>query len=250
MPDYEAEAIVLRQYSLSDSDRIVVFITREFGKIRAVAQGVKKPRSRISGNLEPLNHIRLVFWTREGRELSQVRQAELIQSFLGKEPDFKKMSAFSYFAELANELVQDNQPNYPLFRLLLASLQVGKSQHIDESLIRYYEIWCLKLSGLLPDYAYCSNCGKCVKDDRFFAWIQAGQARCPDCAAGQGLEISATASLALDAMMKLAPVQFVKEPITSDATHDLERLSQELLGMHLERKIKSYRILKEALQDE
>ena len=64
MPVHEAEAIVLRQYSLSDSDRIIVFITREFGKIRAVAKGVKKPKSRFAGALEPLNHIRLEFYAK------------------------------------------------------------------------------------------------------------------------------------------------------------------------------------------
>ena len=121
MPVHEAEAIVLRQYSLSDSDRIIVFITREYGKVRAVAKGVKKPKSRLAGSLEPLNHIRLEFYGREGQELSQIRQAELIHSYLGKIPALEQVYAYSYFAEIANEIVQDNQPNYPLFRLLLAS---------------------------------------------------------------------------------------------------------------------------------
>ena len=54
MPLYEAEAIVLRQYALSDSDRIIVFITKEFGKIRAAAKGVKKPKSRAPAAISVL----------------------------------------------------------------------------------------------------------------------------------------------------------------------------------------------------
>ena len=250
MPICEAEAIILRHYSLSDSDRIIVFITREFGKIRAAAQGVKKPRSRTSGSLEPLNHIRLEFWTREGRELGQVRQAELIHSYLGKMPELRRISAFSYFAEIAGEIVQENQSNPALFRLLLASLRAGESGAVNESLIRYFELWCLKLGGLLPDYAYCSTCGKCVKDDRFFAWIEAGQARCSGCAEGRGLQMSPAASSALETMMKLPPEQFMRRPLNPHAAGEIERLSQRLLNLHLEKQLKSYRILKEALRSQ
>jgi DNA repair protein RecO (recombination protein O) len=247
MPAYEDEAIVLRQYPLSDSDRIIVLITREHGKARAVAKGVKKPQSRIAGSLEPLNHIRLELYAREGKELSQVRRAELLHSYLGRNPSLKHIYAYSYFAEICNEIVQDNQVNYPLFRLILAALDAGEKHGINQLLVRYFEIWCLKLSGLLPNYAYCSNCGKCVKDDEFFAWLEAGQARCNACAQGRGLRIGASASHALVMMAGLSPEQFVTQPFMEDAVRDIERLSQRLLGLHLEKQLKSYRILKEAL---
>jgi DNA repair protein RecO (recombination protein O) len=249
MPVHETEALVLRQYSLSDSDRIIVFITREYGKIRAVARGIKKPKSRLSGCLEPLNHIRLEYWERENRELSQVRQAELIHSYLGKHPNLRQVYAFSYFAEIVNELVQDSQANSPLFRLILACLQTGELLSVSPPLLRYFEIWCLKLNGLVPDYGYCSGCGKCVKDERFYAWIEAGQARCPECAQGRGLQIGAAASSALAAMLQLPPEKFAARHFSGDAAQDLERLSQRLLGFHLEKLLKSYRMLRESFQD-
>jgi len=248
MPTHEAEAIVLRQYSLSDSDRIVVFITREFGKIRAVAQGVKKPQSRMAGSLEPLNHLRMEFFAKEGKELGQVRQAELIHAYLAKSPSLDRVYAFSYFAEIANEIVQDNQPNPPLFRLLLASLEAGERNAANKALVRYYEIWSLRLSGLLPNYAYCSNCGKCVKDDGFFAWLESGQVRCTTCAQGRGLRIGAAAAAALAAMLRLSPGEFVHQSFAQDSAAEIERLSQRLLGLHLERELKSYRMLRDLLQ--
>ena len=248
MSVYEDEAIVLRQYSLSDSDRIIVLITRDYGKVRAVGKGVKKPQSRISGILEPLNHIRVEVYSREGKDLGQIRRAELIHSYLGRNQSLKHVYAYSYFAEICNEIAQDNQANRPLFRLVLASLSAGEKQGISQPLIRYFEIWCLKLSGLLPNYAYCSNCGKCVKDDEFFAWLEAGQARCKDCAQGRGLKIGAQASSALVKMANFSPEQFVIQPFTEDAARDIERLSLRLLDLHLEKHLKSYRILKEALR--
>jgi len=247
MPVHEAEAIVLRQYSLSDSDRIIVFFTREHGKVRGVAKGVKKPTSRMAGSLEPLNHIQLEFYSKEGRELGQVRQAELIHSYLGKNPLLANVYTYSYFAEIANEMVQEGQPNPAFFRLLLACLKAGEGNSANQALVRYYEIWSLKLSGLLPNYAYCSNCGKCVKDDRFFAWIESGQVRCHSCAGGRGLEIGAAAAVSLELMMIFGPGQFMARPLSRDSAVEIERLSQRLLGLQLERELKSYRMLREIL---
>jgi DNA repair protein RecO (recombination protein O) len=248
MPVHEAEAIVLRQYALSDSDRIIVFITREFGKIRAAAKGVKRLQNHFAGCLEPLNHIRIEFYTREGKDLSQIRRTELIRSYLGLNPSLEQVYAYNYFAEIANEIVQDNQVNYPLFRLLLGAMGAGAKKGVNQALVRYFEIWCLKLSGSFPNYTYCSSCGKCVKDDVFFAWVEVGQARCNACAQGRGLKIGAPAAEALTLMAKLSPEQFATHPFEEGAAREIERLSQRLLALHLEKQLKSYRILKEALQ--
>lgn len=248
MPTQEAEGIVLRRYSLSDSDRIVVFVTREFGKVRAVARGAKRPQSPMGGALEPLSHVKLEYSAREGRDLQQLRRAELIHAYLGKNLSLESVYLFSYFAEIANEMVQDNQPNQPMFRLLLASLEAGEGNGDAHALARYYEIWSLRLSGLLPDYDYCSNCGKCVKDDGFFAWLESGQVRCGNCAEGRGLRIGAAAASALDAMTRLGPGQFAERILPREAAVEIERLAQRLLGLHLERELKSYRILRGVLQ--
>ncbi len=248
MPVYEAEAIVLRQYPLSDSDRIIILATRESGKIRAAAQGVKKPKSAYGACLEPLSHLRLEYYAREGRDLVQIRHAELIRSYLGKKLSLEKMCVFNYFAEIINELVQDNQSNPALFRLLLSSLNAGEGCVSIPALVRYFEVWCLKLNGLFPNYAYCSNCGKCVKEEGFFAWLDAGQSRCSDCAQGRGIRIGKSATAALDEMVKLSPRQFGSQSLTREAAHELELLSQKLLEMNLERRLKSYRILAETLQ--
>ena len=194
MPTQEAESIVLRQYPLADSDCIVVCFTPEFGKIRVVAPGIKKPRNRLAGILEPLNHIRIDFFLREGRDLGRIRHAELIHSYSGRIVSLNHIFAYTYFAELVNTIAQDNQSNPSLFRLFLSSLKAGEGKASLASLIRYFEVWSLKLSGLYPNYAYCSNCGKYVKEIGFFARIQDGCARCSDCARGNGVHIGSAAS--------------------------------------------------------
>jgi DNA repair protein RecO (recombination protein O) len=249
MPIYETEAVVLRQYSLSDADRIIVLITKEHGRVRGTAPGVKKPKSHLGACLEPLTRIRLEYHAREGRDLVQIREAELLHSYLGRTQSFEKMCVYNYFAELVNEIVQYNQPNYALYRLLLASLDSGEQSVAFLPLVRYFEIWCLKLSGIFPNYAYCSNCGKCVKDEGFFTWLEAGESRCLECAHGRGLRIGREAAAALEAIAKQPPGMFGSQPLVKEAARELELLSQRLLETNLEKRLKSYRIMAEALQE-
>ncbi|MEJ2108851.1 MAG: DNA repair protein RecO [Acidobacteriota bacterium] len=147
MSIYEDEAIVLRQYPLADSDSIVVSIGPQLGKIRTVAQGIKKPKSRLAGCLEPMNHIRLSLYLREGKDLGRIQHAELIHSYSGRIGSLNHILALSYFTEIVHVLVQDNQPNPTLFRLLLASLKAGEKRVPILPLIRYFEVWCLKING-------------------------------------------------------------------------------------------------------
>jgi DNA repair protein RecO (recombination protein O) len=246
MLTHESEAVVLRQYPLSEADRIVVFFTREYGKVRAVAQGAKRLKSRMGGCLEPLNHVHLRFYLKEGGDLARVRQCETIYSYLGRSPSLERVYAFSYLAELVQELSQENYPNQLLFRLFLSVLEAGSKVGAGEGLIRYFELWSLRLNGLLPDYDYCARCGRCVRHEGFFAWLEAGQGRCSPCARGRGLHVRSAAARLLHSMSRLSPEQFAALPWEAPSGKDLERLTQGLLELHIEKRLKSYSILRQS----
>jgi DNA repair protein RecO (recombination protein O) len=250
MPVHEAEAVVLRHYSLSEADRIIVCVTREFGKLRATAQGVRRPKSRLAGALEPLNHIRLQFYSKEGADLARIRQAETIHSYLGKSPSLEKIYTFSYFAEAIHEFVEENNPNILIYRLFLSVLNAGERAGVSEALVRYFEIWMLRLNGLLPNYDYCSNCGRYVKDEGFFAWLEAGQGRCLACAGGKGIQIRAESARVLHAISELSPERFVASSVPVSAVRNLERMTQTLLELHIEKQLKSYRPMRDILRGE
>ncbi len=239
MPTHNAEAIVLRQYSLSESDRIIVLFSREFGKVRAVAKGAKKPGNRLGGCLEPLNQIQIEFFAKEGSELGRIARCEIIHSWLGSRPTPERVVLMSYLAEIVNELVQDNNPNSLLYRLFIATLKSMQNLGVNEALIRYFEFWSLKLSGLLPNYDYCSNCSRCVTDAGFYAWPEQGQCRCGDCAGNKGIHIRPAASKTLQAVWELSPEQFASRPLVAASAGDLERLTRKLLEWHLEKQLKS-----------
>ncbi len=249
MPIREAEAIILRQYSLSEADRIVVFLTREYGTMRAVAQGAKKPRSRMGGCLEPLNHVRLQCYAKEGSDLARLWQCEIIHSYLGKNPTLERVYGFTYLAELSQEMVPENSPNAQFFRLFLAVLEAGEQWGAHIALLRYFEIWALKLNGWLPNYDYCPACGKCVKDVGFMAWLEAGEGRCRACAEDRGIRIGPDASRVLHDAFEFPPVQFAARFRPGPAARELERLTQNLIEWHLEKRLKSYQTAKEVLEN-
>jgi len=249
MPLHDAEAIVLRHYTLAEADRIVVLFTREQGKVRAVGAGARKTNSRLSAALEPLSHLRLQLYGKEGSELLRIRQCELLHSYLGKDPSPERLCALSYFAEAISEFIQENNPAPLLFRLLLALMDVVEKRGINEALVRYFELWLLKLNGLLPDYRYCSACGRCVKGNGFFASGDSGRGLCDHCAQGRGLPICAAAGDLILEMIKLPPAEFGSRSLTGSVGRDLEKLMQRLLLHNLEKHLKAYTGLKEVFRN-
>jgi DNA repair protein RecO (recombination protein O) len=250
MPILEAEAVVLRRYSLSEADRIVVLATREFGKVRVVGQGVKKPKSRMAGCLEPLSHIRAKFFLREGAELWHLRQCESIHSYLGTNTSLRQFYAFSYIGELVHEYLEDHNPNLPLFRLLLSTLATGEEHGCSEALVRYFELWLLKLCGLLPDYRSCSSCGKTVAQTGFYASMEGCEGCCDECAGGKGLRIGPGAARLLRSFGRMSPLEFLRVPeAAGPGCADLEKLTLKLIESSLEKTLKSYPPLRQTWRE-
>jgi len=248
MPTDDAEALVLRQYTLSEADRIIVLFTKEHGKLRAVAAGAKRPRSRIGACLEPLNHVRLHYYLKEGADLAHIRQCETLHSYLGKETSVERLYAYTYLAEILQEISQENNPNPLLFRLTLATLAACEELGVRKALLRYFEFWSLRLSGLLPNYDYCSGCGKCVKDDGFFASAEDGLGRCHACSRGEGVRIGTGAARQLRMISALSPVKFASQSKEENEENELERLAQRMFDLHLEKRLRSYENLNHILR--
>src|SRR6185503_5930510 len=145
MPAYTTDALVLRTYKLGESDRVVVFLTRDRGKKRGVARNARQSRRRFGAALEPLTHGRVGYVERERRDLVHVQYVEPIRSPLAA-ADGEALGYVEYFAELIDEWAPEADPNETLFRL-------GASM-VDaiEPLARYFEYWLLRLQGVYePD---------------------------------------------------------------------------------------------------
>ena len=248
MPLYSADALILRTYKLGEADRIVVFLTEDRGKKRGVAKGARRPRSRFVGALEPLTRVHVAYFEKEHRELVGLNYAEALCSPMAATGD--AIAYVGYFAELIDQWAQDSDPNERLYRLgssLVEALAGGESV---EPLARYFEYWLLRLQGVYPSVAACHGCGGALDGPRGGAYLAPGSGvfTCPACApAAQVREphLSRAALAFLRAARRTSPRGVGALRVTGDTLAELESVHRLLMGRHLERELKSTRVLRD-----
>ena len=248
MPVYTADALILRTYKLGEADRIVVFLTRDRGKKRGVAKGARRPRSRYIGALEPMTRAGVAYYEREQRDLVRLNYVEPVQSPLSA-ATAEALGHVGYFAELIDEWAPEAHADERLFRLGASMLGAVAAGGAVEPLVRYFEYWLLRLQGVYPGLA-CSACGTLF--DRRAGVVMPPREHvfvCGSCAPGtSGSRLSPEAVGFLLAAGRLGPEQLGRMPLTSGASQELETAHRRLISLHLEKELKSARVLREMRQ--
>lgn len=213
MPLYTADALVLRTYKLGEADRIVVFLTRDRGKKRGVAQGARRPRSRFGGALEPLTEARIAYFEKERRELVGLNYAETVRSPLAAASP-EALGYSHYFAELIDAWSADADVDERMFRLGTAALAALMRGEASEALARYFECWLLRLQGVYPT----------------------------------DLDVSEQALAFVDATRRVTPGDVAELNTPTRVLRELERAHRTLIAAHLEKDLKSVRVVNELRQ--
>lgn len=162
MPLHESEAIVLQSYPLGEADRLVSFLSRTMGRMRGVAAGARRPKSRFGSTLERLSHVRIWFFERETRELVRINQCEIVESFVDAFRDYDSSVGLSLFSEITQAVLPDREASDASFRLLLLCAQAVKRTRRAQPALAYFTLWTLKLGGWLPLLGACSRCGRAL----------------------------------------------------------------------------------------
>ena len=210
MPLYTTDALILRSYKLGESDRIVVFLTRDRGKKRGVAKNARQSRRRFGGGLEPLTCGRVGYMERERRELVRVDYVEQTRSPLSA-ANGEALGYVSYFAELIDEWAQEADPNESLFRLGSSMVEAIATGVPIEPLARYFEFWLLRLQGVYET------------SDR----------------------LSADARAFLAAARTSSPFALGDVVVSERALREIELAHRALIARHLEKDLRSVRVLAE-----
>ncbi len=154
----KTKAIVLGSHPLGEADSIVTFYTGDFGRIRAVARGGRKVKSRLCGRLEILTYGDLVFFERVDKDLHVVNSFDIIESFQVLREDLLKMAYCSYIAELLQQIEPLRVPNADIFALVLEIMSFMKDADDPEILIRAFELRFLTAAGFEPQLDFCVVC--------------------------------------------------------------------------------------------
>ncbi len=238
MAVFETEALILRSYNLAEADKIVVCLSRSAGLIRGVAKGCRKLKNRFGAALEPFTLVNLTYYEKEHQELVSFRQVEILKSRFNLSSNASILTGFSYIGDLLIDFSPPHQANDNLFRMALACFEAASETPDDlEAVLRYFEVWLLKLEGFLPDLRMCVNCHNTFSADEVIYLGLDLSLRCYECSQGRGSAVSKQLRTHLRTTEKLSPATFAEgaREVSIDTKKEMAELTFQMIGRVLER---------------
>ena len=165
MPLIETESLIIKSYNLAEADRIVVLLTHDHGVVRGVAKGAKRLKSKFGSGLEPFSVVQATYFQKDSVELVSIQKIDIVRSnfIAASNPDF--LQKFSYLGDLLVTLSPPHDPNEKLYRMVNACVETAAGD--SETLLAtgvYFELWLLRLSGYMPDWTRCDECGRAFNE--------------------------------------------------------------------------------------
>lgn len=233
-----SEAVVLRTWPVHESDLIVSFFTRDYGRMKGVAKAALKSRKRFGGALEPMTVARAWFAERPRQELVRLDQLEIVRSPLSAPVDHLRMAVLSLFAELLDEALPEHDPQETVFRLLVSVLEQTTLEQPWMPLT-YFLLWMTRLMGLLPDIAHCTTCGEPLRAGETWFNNYADGLFCSVHRNGNASALSADSWQLAQKMLRAAVSAFATEPWPRRRGQDLRRFALQSIERHLERRLRT-----------
>ena len=228
---YRDTGVVLRTYKLAESDRIIVLLTEEHGKIRAVAKGVRKTGSKFGGRLEPMSHIHLLL--HQGRDLDIVNQVDTVDSLAPLMVDLDHMTQGMAVLEAVDQMAMDREPNPQLYRMLVGVLRTIATS--DSPLVVPAFFWkLLALEGVRPELDVCVRCGEAEPLVAFD--MDHGGVLCRNCRSGAPISAEALHLMRLILGGQLNAALAAPE---SPASHEVNNHATRAVEHHIERRLRS-----------
>jgi DNA repair protein RecO (recombination protein O) len=245
MPLRETEAIVLRTYRLGEADKIASLFTRQLGRLRAVAQGASRTKSRYGGTLEPLSYVRLWIFERENRDLLRLNSVEIIESFFDMQKDYRVQLAAQFLSEVGERLLPEREVNERIFRLLLAVLRALKhSGEVNRPLL-YFDYWMVRLGGFLPGFEACASCGRALGEEGGYYSSGSESLLCRDCKHPGSVRVSAATLAMVRAACQLPLDKWLAQEKAPPDCRDARHFFEEIIESHTEKKLVTRRMMEE-----
>lgn len=245
MPLLSSDALILRTYKVGETSKVVVLLTRERGKVRAVAKGARSGRPRYQSALEPLSEVRVGLYGRQGAELLRMGPCELLRSaYRAGERGLSEALHLSYFAELIDAFAQEGEAEDDVYRLALAVVRAALGGTDTGVLARYLEAWLLKLHGLYPPLDRCASCERALGPGGLDYDAESRGFVCGTCRRASGPLLGESVRGFLAEIFRRGPAAVGAMPF--EAARALPPFHEMLIGRHLERTLKSLRVMKAA----
>lgn len=234
---YNDTGIVLRSYPFGEADRVVVLISPNRGKLRTVAKGIRKTKSRFGGRLESCVHVDLVLY--EGKNLDMITQVSIIEAFPTLRRHLDRVVTAGTMIEIADIVAQEDEPAQRLFLLLQRGLRALDADEPHPDLLTAYLLKVAAIVGVAPALEHCAGCGAQDGCTRFS--FAAGGALCERCRTpgSYALRAGVTDYLAGAAKADLASLPEADPSMSGEALG----ITRRFLEYHLERRLDSMELL-------
>ena len=153
---YKSEALVIKRINLGEADKILTIFTPNFGKLRVVAKGVRKVTSRLAGHVELFTRSQMLL--AKGRNLDIVTQSETVDAYRPLHEDLPRIARASYAAELLDKMTPDALELYPVYKLMVETLQLISADPDADRVLRWFELQLLGYLGYAPELTKCVEC--------------------------------------------------------------------------------------------
>jgi len=241
LPTRNLEAIVLRVGELGEADRLVTLCGREGGKVRAVARGARRPRSRLAGALQPLSHVRCLL--AHTRSLDIITQVELVDSFPSVRQDLTRLTYAEHFLELVDTVAREEETESGLFALLLSGLHLLASGFDPELASRAFELRLLAVAGFELALRNCASCGSVPASPEPRFSPAHGGVLCPSCSTGGAVAVSPGVLGAMLYLKEATPRHLGRLVICERDRREMEGLLRACLVYHLDRPLRALKFL-------
>lgn len=234
---FRLEAVILRHIDWGEADRLLWVFSLEQGKVRLLAKGVRKPRSRKAGHLEPFMRSNLL--ASRTRETALVTQAETQEAYLPLREDLLRATYASYVVELLDRFTYEEGENRPLYHLLVDTLSRLCQDNDLDLVSRYYEIRLLDYVGFRPQLFQCVSCGAPVQqEDQYFSASRGG-VLCPKCGDGEARPVGVETLRYLRHLQRSTYSDAARAHPAPNVSQAMESLLQYYLTYLLERSLNS-----------
>ncbi|HVA88104.1 MAG TPA: DNA repair protein RecO [Candidatus Saccharimonadales bacterium] len=168
---YVTDAIVLSRFELGEADRVLTMITPEYGKIRAIAKGVRRQKSRLGGSLEPFAELRIAL--AHGRTFEIVTQVSVGHAWLRMRDSLESAATAWYLAELAERSIEENGVAQAQYTLLHRAYELLDEGMAPGRVARWYEMRLADELGMRPEVDRCVECDRVLEATETYRWVPA-----------------------------------------------------------------------------
>lgn len=244
MPVYKAIGIVLHRFNLGETDKVVTLLTREAGKLNAVAKGARRAASKLSGATELFMYARLLLAT--GKSLDIISQCEIHESFPALRSDLPLLARATYLCELTDRLTEEREPNPDVFDLLLSALYLlQRARENPDVIVHAFEMRLLTERGYAPVLDHCVKCGQPLERRRIGFSPSLGGALCnaDRYAVDDAIAISQETLVLMRQLLDAEPEELVPLAPAPTVIREVARCLRWYIRFRTERDLKSAEFL-------